>query len=115
MAQRITKSMTKDELYDEGRTLESEIAILHDNVNELEGELEDLKGIEEELHDLKAQQEDDRAADALVEGAETARKPNIRLAISNLRKYDQNGGVPHLRQAERFIRTEIVRLRGDRT
>lgn len=139
---RITTDMKRDDLLEEGQALEAELNIALDELSELQGALNEaqksIADLTEENESLRKQLKEadlkvrnlegileqidaQREAGAIpgqacescrVEEAEAKLRPSARMAIRNLRKYGENGGLPYLREAERLIRAEIARLRG---
>lgn len=123
MAQRITKSMKKDDLYEECRALEQELQnavdgwdSANDAARRYQEDLSEAQARISELESAIETIEEQREAGEIPGQCEACprtkfRLPKIARAIQELERYDEAGGLPHLRKAERFVRAEIVRLK----
>lgn len=115
MASRVQQSMKKDEIFEVARELEEELRIAIDNIRELEDNLaaerHDLSVVEAQLAKLEQADPCGNCPVDDVPAPTAARTPSIGAAIQSLQKFNERGGLPHLRAAERFLRAEIVRLR----
>ena|SRR5690606_32197756 len=101
---RITMDMKRNELLAEGQNLEAELEEAQKTIADLTKEVESLKAMLEKQSEIPLQ-----ACEACPIKEDKLR-PSARMAIRNLRQFGATGGLPYLREAERLIRAEIVRL-----
>lgn len=106
---RITMDMKRNELLAEGQILEAELEEAQKTIADLTKEVENMKAMLEKQHE-KGAISGQACETCPFEKAEDKLRPSARMAIRNLRQFGATGGLPYLREAERLIRAEIVRL-----